>query len=104
MKMDSIIEIINAISVMLMPAAIIIFVAGGITFYHKQKVYRIEPTGWLSVEEHQIPKDIKDYLGTNGREVKHFYKVQWGPHGKIWYDTDKTYITHWQAFPDVPNQ
>lgn len=96
-------EVIYAICQILLPSALIGIIIASVHYIHKDKIYRSNSTGWLSVKEYPIPEDIRDFLATDGNKVVCLYKPKWGPHGKVHFgEYDKTHITHWQPLPDVP--
>lgn len=93
---------------MFVPACIIILTLSIHDRYKQPKIYRVQSSGWLDIKTHPLPKDIKGYLATDGKEVDYKYSVEWGPYGDVYYRksyyTDKhTYITYWQPMPDLPN-
>lgn len=66
----------------------------------------MSPTsGWMDIKKHPIPKDIRGFLGSDGKKVDYIYSVTWGPYGEVIFNNyDKTYITHWQALPQPPEK
>ncbi len=77
----------------------------GIHYFLKTPVARYPDNGWMKVEEYPLPDDIKEYLGTDGNEVRTMYGINWGPHGKIIFsEYNKTYLKYWQPFPLPPNK
>jgi hypothetical protein len=96
-------EILNQISSALLPGVVIFFIASSIILYQKEKIYMSPSSEWVDVKKHPIPKDIRCFLGTDGKKVEYFYTVQWGPYGEIIFNNyEKTYLTHWQAMPCPP--
>jgi Protein of unknown function (DUF551) len=74
-----------------------------IYFFQKEKIYRYPSDKWLPIKEYPIPKDIRGFIGTDGKKVDYVYQVTWAPYGEIFFNTyDKTYITHWMPLPDAP--
>lgn len=97
-------EIMKYMSVTLLSGALPFFlVAAGVHFLNKEKKYRFPGTGWLNIKEVPLPEDLKDYIATDGKKVEYKSSIRWAPYGKVYFcEYDKTYITHWQPFPDVP--
>lgn len=74
-----------------------------IYIFKKEKIYRGYPQGWLDIKSNPIPKDIKNFIATDGKTVEVIYMCTWGPYGEIYFNRyDKTFVTHWQLLPDVP--
>lgn len=98
-------KIINVASVTIFPCAVIFLLCMSMIYYNKEKIYRYPSNGWMSVNEYIIPEDIRDFLVTDGKTVKTIYSPKWEPHGKVIFnETEKTYVTYWQPFPEPPKQ
>jgi len=96
-------EIIRAILYTILPACIMVFCISGVFYFQKDRIYRGYPSGWLDIKKHSIPDDVRGFLGTDGKRVEYLYIVRWGPYGQIIFsEYDKTYLTHWQPLPDLP--
>src|ERR1700674_1541214 len=88
------------------PVAIIFFcISLGFYFLHKEKIYRYPAEGWLSVKDHPIPEDIKNFIATDGKTVTTLYEPKWGPHGGVYFDKyDKTFVKYWRPLPEAPKE
>ena len=86
------------------PASLVSFLmASAIYIFNKDKIYRYKAHGWLDIKKYPIPKDIKAYIATDGKEVEHFSSVTWGPYGEVIFSRYKDkYVTHWQPLPEPP--
>jgi hypothetical protein len=103
--MDSILDIIKSASIALFPGVLTLFIISSIIFYQKDKIYRYQSTEWFDVKKYPIPKDIKGFIGTDGKKVQYIAYIEWAPYGEIFFDKyDKTILTHWHPLPDVPNK
>jgi Protein of unknown function (DUF551) len=103
--MISLSEAINEISKVMLPAAVVALFMGGFLFLQKDRIYRQPSVGWLDVKTHKIPEDIKGFLATDGKKVDSKYQPEWGPNGEAIFNRyEKTYVTHWQPFPEPPKK
>jgi hypothetical protein len=68
-------------------------------------IYRYEGKGWLDVNQYPIPDDMRYYLVTDGKEIKNEVYPEYDRNGKpIFNKYSKTFVTHWQPYPDVPKE
>jgi hypothetical protein len=105
MELNEIMNIVNSISLTIIPGTLIFLILSCYSFYNKDKIYRYHEKGWMDVNEYKIPEDIKGFLATDGKKVQHIYYPSWGPHGKVIFNSyDKTYVTHWQPLPSPPKE
>ncbi len=99
-------DIIKIIGYTILPYALGAFLGcSAIYLFQKEKIYRISSIGWLDIKKHPIPHDIRGFIGTDGKKVDYIYLVKWGPYGEVFFsEYNRTYITHWQPLPDLPEK
>lgn len=98
-------EIIKTITHVFLPTSLLVIALFCAFHFKKPRIYRSDSAGWLSIKDHPIPEDMRDFIATDGKNVEYIHSPKWGPHGKVYFESYKeTFITHWQPLPDIPKK
>jgi len=99
-------EVLNNIAtILLIYASASLFFSIAIYIFQKDKIYRCPSNEWIDIKKHPIPNDIRGFIATDCKKVDYLYEIIWGPYGEVYFNKyNKTYVTYWQALPDVPKK
>ncbi len=73
-------------------------------FKKRNKVYRYPAQGWLDIEKHPLPEDLKGFISSDGQEIMMENYIDYSPTGRPYFcKYEKTYIKFWQPLPEAPS-